>query len=74
MAKMSLLAAIGLARLVVSVAAATLAPLPQDQTTTLLRPEPNAPGQASKLVDSSFPSFGIQGSSFPAFTGLTAPF
>lgn len=67
---MSLLAAIGLARLVTA-AATCPAALSQGQTATILCPEPNAPGQASKLVDLSFASFGIQGSSFPAFTGLT---
>ncbi|KAI5455612.1 hypothetical protein BGZ63DRAFT_429703 [Mariannaea sp. PMI_226] len=42
---------------------------PNNQPSVALHPYPKAPWNASALVDSSFPSFAIQGSSLPAFTG-----
>ena len=40
------------------------------QAQTVLSPAANVPAGASKIVDRSFPSFGIQGSSFPAYAGM----
>lgn len=75
--KMPLIATIlGLAALVVAASSppegqrGTGWPWNPTQPSVVLRPEINAPSNASKIVDTSFPSFAIQGSSFPAFTGM----
>lgn len=47
-----------------------LATLSQTNGNLVLQPKAKAPLDSSKLVDQSFPSFGIQVSSFPAFTGI----
>lgn len=47
-----------------------LVALAASQSVTTLKPPANAPNGAAKKVDPSFPSFAIQGSSFPAYTGM----
>ena len=48
----------------------SLAALSQANGNLVLQPKAKAPLDSSKPVDQSFPSFGIQVSSFPAFTGI----
>ena len=53
---------------ILSLAALTSAS--SDNELYTLAPEAQAPIGASQLVDSSFPSFGIQVSSFPSYSGM----
>lgn len=58
---MSIFAGLGLAVLAVAT---------PDREPYTLTPKAQPPIGASQLVDPSFPSFGIQVSSFPSYTGI----
>lgn len=59
---------------IVILSLAALASASSDKELYTLAPEARAPVGASQPVDPSFPSFGIQVSSFPSYTGILTLF